>query len=708
MRFIIRFLLKLFYGFRVLNEEITKTPGPVLLIPNHVSWLDWLFVGACLDEDWRFVTSSVTAQTTWVHRWLLINRRTFPVDTASPYAVKRMAEYLQKGGRLVLFAEGRISTTTALMKLYEGTGFLLARTQARVITCYLRGAVRIPWVRQTGWTQWFPRLSVHFSALLDPPRPEHTSGSQARQRLTAWLRDRMMEQQLSCEMIFGPKNLPEAVLEMRRHCPNKIILEDVTRKELTYRQLWLGADLLEKQLRQRLIGTEPRVGILLPNLNATVVILLAVWSQKKTPCMLNFSTGIVAMIECARLAGLRQIVTSKTFLEKARIDPEPFLKAGLELIPVEDLRAGISGPEKIKGLLRHRFRAPRPRCRPEASDTAVVLFTSGSEGTPKGVELTHANVLSNIRQMLAVVDVNDHDRMFNAMPLFHSFGITVGALLPLVRGIYSFIYPSPLHYRIIPAIVYDRNCTVLLGTNTFLNGWARKAHGYDFNRLRLVFGAAEKIQDATVASWCAKFGVRMLEGYGATECSPCVSVNSPLACKMGTAGRLMPAIAYKLESVEGVAEGGRLLVRGPNIMKGYLNTEANATFLALDGWYDTGDIASVDADGFLKILGRLKRFAKVSGEMVSLTAVEDALAGAFPHYGPRFQIAILTRPDDNKGELIVAVSNEPRLQLNEIREAIKNRGMSNLCAPRLLQCVKEIPKLGTGKVNYRELAKGLQ
>jgi acyl-[acyl-carrier-protein]-phospholipid O-acyltransferase/long-chain-fatty-acid--[acyl-carrier-protein] ligase len=619
-----------------------------------------------------------------------------------------MAEYLQKGGRLVLFAEGRISTSTALMKLYEGTGFLLSRTQARVLTCYLRGVVRIPWVRQTGWTQWFPRLSVHFSEVLSPPRNEHTSASEARRRLTDWLRGRMLEQQFACEMEFGPKNMVDAVLEMRRHCPGKIILEDLTRKELTYRQLWLGADLLEKQLRRRVIEAAPRVGVLLPNINATVVVLLALWSQKKTPCMFNFSTGTASMIECARIAGVRQIVTSRAFLAKAKIDGEPFLKAGMELIFVEDVRAGIGGMAKIMGLLRHRFCAPKPRFAPDARDTAVVLFTSGSEGVPKGVELTHANILSNIRQTLAVVDVNDHDRMFNAMPLFHSFGITVGTFLPLVRGIYAFIYPSPLHYRVIPTVVYDRNCTVLLGTNTFLNGWARKANEYDFHKLRLVFGAAEKLQDATVANWCAKFGVRMLEGYGATECSPCISVNSPLACKMGTAGHLLPSVEYKLESVEGVAEGGRLLVRGPNVMKGYLNADANAKFLALGGWYDTGDIASVDADGFVRILGRLKRFAKVSGEMVSLTAVEDALAGAFPQYGARLQVAILTRPDENKGEAIVAVCNEPRLQLSEIREAIKNKGLSNLCAPRQLQYVKEIPKLGTGKVNYRELAKGLQ
>src|SRR5665647_1712425 len=192
---------------------------------------------------------------------------------------------------------------------------------------------------------------------------------------------------------------------------------------------------------------------------------------------------------------------------------------------------------------------------------------------------------------------------------------------------------------------YDSDCTIMLGTNTSLNGYARKANPYDFRSLRYMFSAAEKLQETTATTWAHRFGIRVLEGYGTTECAACVSGKTPLQAKYGSAGRLMPGMEYKREGVEGVAEGGRLFVRGPNVMKGYLNTDANAKFLALDGWYDTGDIVSVDADGYLHIRGRLKRFAKVSGEMVSLTAVEDALAGAFPQYGLRCQVAILTRPD---------------------------------------------------------------
>ena len=295
--------------------------------------------------------------------------------------------------------------------------------------------------------------------------------------------------------------------------------------------------------------------------------------------------------------------------------------------------------------------------------------------------------------------------MFLALPLFHSFGLTVGLLLPLVRGLYVFVYPSPLHYRVVPVAFYDTNCTIFLSTNTFLNGYARKANPYDFRSLRYMFAAAEKLQEATMNLWSQRFGVRILEGYGATECSPCISANTPLLPKYGSVGRLLPGIEHRLEPVEGVTEGGRLFVRGPNVMRGYLNADADAQFKALGGWYDTGDIVRVDEEGFVFIQGRLKRFAKISGEMVSLTAVEDALAGAFPHYGLRCQTAVIARPDENKGEMLIAVSNEQKLSLEEIRAAIKAKGLPNIAVPREVKFIQEIPKLGTGKTNHRELEK---
>ncbi len=708
MKTLLRLIARICFRFRAFDTDVLNTPGPVLLVPNHVSWLDWLFLAALLDDDWKFVTSSTTAETSWLHRRMMLNRRTFPVDNTSPYALREMSDYLEKGGRLVLFAEGRITLSGSLMKIYDGTGFLIRKTGAKVITCYLRGASRGRFVRHKGWRRWFPRVSAHFSPALTAPVFESVSHTAARSKVTTWLRDRMTLQQFETEMEFGPRHVLAAVAETAANIPRRVALEDITFKELTYRRLMVGADLLAVEWRTRFGPTSgERIGVLLPNVNTQPVTLLSLWAAQKVPAMLNFSTGIPVMLQCAQLAGLKHIITSRQFLEKARLNLAPLEAAGIKLTYLEEVGPAISSFAKLLTLLRHTLSTGAGlRATPlRTEETAVILFTSGSEGVPKGVALSHRNLLANIRQAIALVDVTDDDRFFNALPLFHSFGLLGGTLFPLVRGCYTFLYPSPLHYRVVPTLVYDRACTVLLGTNTFLNGYARKAHAYDFNSLRYLIAGAEKVQTATLDTWARKFGVRILEGYGATECSPMISLNTRMEPCVGSAGRLVPGLDYKLESVEGVEEGGRLFVRGPNVMQGYLNPEANTQFQSLGGWYDTGDIVSVDADGYLHIRGRLKRFAKVSGEMVSLTAVEDALAGAFPQFGLRCAVAVIAQPDEDKGEKLIAVTNEPKLQLADVRAAIRARGLSNLCAPREIKVVTSIPKLGTGKTNHRELEK---
>jgi acyl-[acyl-carrier-protein]-phospholipid O-acyltransferase / long-chain-fatty-acid--[acyl-carrier-protein] ligase len=714
MKSLFRLLVRLLFRFRAYNVAVLDTPGPVLLIPNHTSWLDWLFLYVVLDDDWKFVTSSTTAETSWIHKKMMVNARTFPVDTSSPYAVKRMAEYLASGGRLVLFAEGRISLTGSLMKLFDGTGFLIHKTGAKVITAYLRGAKRLRWVKHKGWTKWFPTVTAHFSEVLIAPKlPDHSSNVIARQKRTTWLRDAIVRQQFETEMEFGPHTVLAAIAETAGNIPGKVVLEDFTLTELTYRKLMVGADVLAAEWNKRWAMGDGRwgehVGVLLPNLNAAPVAVLSLWAAGKVPALLNFSTGTPVMLQCSQLAGLKRIITSRAFVGKAKLKLEPLTQAGIELVYLEDVRAGISPLTKLTKLVKHTlscgsgFNVQRPTSDAQRSTTAIILFTSGSEGVPKGVELTHANLLANVRQLITTMDLTDDDRFFNAMPLFHSFGLTGCTLYPLVRGLYSFLYPSPLHYRMVPAVVYDRACTILLGTNTFLNGYARKAHPYDFSTVKYLVAGAEKVQEATANVWARKFGVRLLEGYGATECSPAICLNTRVDLKFGSVGRFLPGMEWRLEPVEGVAEGGRLFVRGPNIMKGYLNPEPNAKFLALDGWYDTGDMVRVDDDGYVFILGRLKRFAKISGEMVSLTAVEDALAGAFPQFGLRCEVAAIAVHDEDKGEKLIAITNEPRLTLDDLRQVIKAKGLTNLCAPREIRAVREIPKLGTGKVNHRAL-----
>ena len=561
MKTLVRLILRLCFGFRAFNTSVLNTPGPVLLVPNHVSWLDWLFLGAVLDDDWKFVTSSTTANTSWIHRKMMLGSRTFPVNMSSAYAVRDMAEFLERGGRLVLFAEGRISVTGSLMKLFDGTGFLIRKTNAKVITCYLRGANRLRWVRHSGWTRWFPRVTAHFSEVLQGPTMESVSHTVARQKLTTWLRDQMIRQQFEVDLAHGPSNILSAIAETASNIPRRIALEDVNLAPLSYRRLMVGVDVLAGGWRRHLTSAAgDRVGVLLPNVNALPVTLMSLWSRGQTPALLNFSTGIPTMLGCIQLAGIREVITSRAFTEKAKLDLTALTNAGVRIFYLEDVRPTLSRWSKLSALLRHTA-SPGGKFLSLATaptDTAVVLFTSGSEGVPKGVELTHQNLLANLRQVSAVIDLSDDDRFFNTLPLFHSFGLTAGTLFPLVRGCYTFLYPSPLHYRIVPSMVYDRQCTVLMGTNTFLNGYARKAHAYDFNSLRYLMAGAEKVQTATFETWARKFGVRILEGYGATECSPVLSLNTPMEPGVGSAGRLLPGIEHRLQPVEGVTDGGRL------------------------------------------------------------------------------------------------------------------------------------------------------
>jgi len=343
-------LLRLLFRFRAHNTGVLSTPGPVLLLPNHVSWLDWAFLGVLLDDDWKFVTSSTTAQTSWIHRRIMVNRRTFPIDPASPYGAKRMAEHLAKGGRLVLFPEGRLTLTARMMKLFDGTGFLIHRTKARVITCHLRNAVRVPAVRHDGWTRWFPRVSAHFSEVLTAPDLSHQPNAVARARITRWLRDRMVHQQFQAEMDFGATDVLEAIAETAGALPRRRVLEDVQLRPLSYRRLMVGVDVLSGLFRTLLppsvgatAGDPTRVGILLPNVNGMPVSLMALWASGHTPAVLNFSTGPAVLLQCAQLAGLRDILTSRVFLQRAKLDVAPLEAAGIRLHFLEDLRERI-GP----------------------------------------------------------------------------------------------------------------------------------------------------------------------------------------------------------------------------------------------------------------------------------------------------------------------------------------------------------------------------
>ena len=330
-------------------------------------------------------------------------------------------------------------------------------------------------------------------------------------------------------------------------------------------------------------------------------------------------------------------------------------------------------------------------------DPAVVLFTSGSEGPPKGVVLSHANILANGIQLSTRIDFSSQDIIFCALPMFHSFGLTAGTLLPLLSGMRAFFYPSPSHYRIVPEMIYEVNATVVFGNNTFLKGYARFAHPYDFYSVRYVYAGAEKLQEDTRRIWSERFGIRIFEGYGATETSPVLAANTPMEHKAGTVGRLLPGMQYKFAPVSGVEEGGRLMVKGPNIMLGYLLASQPGVLQApSDKWYDTGDIVSMDEEGYLTIAGRAKRFAMLGGEMVSLSAVEEMITQVWPHH----EHAVVILLDASKGEQMILVTTRQGAQRNELLDYARGEGIAEINVPKKIVFVKELPLLDSGKADY--------
>jgi acyl-[acyl-carrier-protein]-phospholipid O-acyltransferase/long-chain-fatty-acid--[acyl-carrier-protein] ligase len=413
--------------------------------------------------------------------------------------------------------------------------------------------------------------------------------------------------------------------------------------------------------------------------------------------MLNFSTGAASVLAACQAAEVSRVITARRLVEKAKLEPLiAALSSQTTIEYLEDIRGEIGLTSRLWALIRRV--GTRPRQQPtRAGDPAVVLFTSGSEGTPKGVVLSHRNLLANRHQLASVVDLSPKDVVLNALPVFHSFGLTGGMLLPLLAGIRTFCYPSPLHYRTVPELAYGINATILFGTDTFLAGYARVADNYDFYSVRYIFAGAERVKPETRRLWFEKFGIRILEGYGTTETSPVLAVNTPMHFRVGTVGRFLPGVEHRLEAVDGIAGGGRLFVRGPNIMLGYLRAErAGVLDPPEGGWYDTGDIVELDAEGFVTIKGRAKRFAKVAGEMVPLAAVEDFVATLWPSA----LHAVVTVPDARRGEQLVLVTDHPEASRVALVSAARDAGLPEIFVPRSVTHVATVPLLGTGKIDY--------
>jgi acyl-[acyl-carrier-protein]-phospholipid O-acyltransferase/long-chain-fatty-acid--[acyl-carrier-protein] ligase len=492
-----------------------------------------------------------------------------------------------------------------------------------------------------------------------------------------------------------------SLLEAREvHGGQHAIIEDMEHIPLSYNDLITRSIAIGNALKN-ITASGENIGVFLPNSTKTLITVLGLQLLGRVPAMLNYSTGSVGMLSACQTAQVKTVLTSRRFIELGDLKEEAGqLGKQCVLVYLEDLAKNISALDKFTALVKGRtadFWYKRQTINPDSP--AVILFTSGSEGTPKGVVLSHANIMGNLKQLEACISFNAKDIVLNFLPMFHSFGFTVGTILPIVNGMKTFFYPTPLHYSVIPEIAYEIHATIMFGTNTFLAAYAKKAHPYDFYNMRYVVAGAEKLQENTRQVWADKFGIRILEGYGATETSPITSVNTPLYHKAGTVGRFMPGMKHKLEPVPGINDAGQLHVSGPNIMLGYLLADNPGTLVPPEsiygkGWYDTGDIVHVDEEGFISIRGRSKRFAKVSGEMVSLTAVEQLAINAWPeaHH------AAISIPDAKKGEQVILVTTQKQATVNDLAAA--SPGVAHITLPKKILIVDAIPVMATGKVNY--------
>ena len=427
-------------------------------------------------------------------------------------------------------------------------------------------------------------------------------------------------------------SLFEALLRARDAKGGKTpIIEDHDRKPLTYDDIVRAAFALGGKL-DTLIKQRETAGVMLPTGVGCVVTFFALHAIGRTPAMLNFTAGAMNLKAACQSANVRKILTSRAFIRLGKLEAvEAELKKYATLIYLEDIRKSIDIGDKLIALVKSFF--PRTfAAKASPDDTGVILFTSGSYGTPKGAVLSHANIVANCEQVNAHVDFDPNWSFFCPLPMFHCFGLTGGVMLPIFLGHKTFLFPSPLAVKEIPKLIHDTGANVFFATDTFAQQYARNAADGDLSCIKLMVCGAERVKPETRELYMSRFGVELLEGYGATEASPVIAVNVPGRNKHGTVGQMMPDIEYRLEPVPGIDGGQKLYVRGPNVMRGYLDpTKPFGIDLLPQGWHDTGDVVDVDSEGYVRILGRVKRFAKIGGEMVSLNAVEAYALQVWPH-----------------------------------------------------------------------------
>ncbi len=713
MKNFIRFCLRAFFHcFKVrcnIAFKESELPVKAVYVSNHVSYLDPLILFAFLPGDPVFALNGHLYRRKWL-RFFMKTADIMPFNPIEPGDIKELIAKVDSGRRCVIFAEGRITENGGLMKIYEAPGLVADKSKAPIVPVWINGLQYSYFSKTKGRLPHrpLPRITV----TVKHPVGFKLKDELRRQRDHISNEVYMIMREMSFEASYNPNISLFAQLMKTAKVHSKkglfrrpAFVEDIARIPNSYKDIIIKSFVLGKYFKRH-THHEEHVALLLPNSIAAVCSFFGLSAYERIPVMLNFSVGAQNMVSMCKTAVVKKVITSRLFIRNAKMENvvEELEKNGLGIVFLEDLRHKIGLLSKINAYLRYKIkRVPHRR---GGNRKAVILFTSGSEGAPKAVVLSHANIISNIKQMSAIETINITDTVFNALPMFHSFGLTVGTLFPLLEGAKLFLYPSPLHYRVVAEIVYEIGATIMFGTDTFFRGYAKIAHPFDFHNIRFMFGGAEAVKPDTRNMWMERLGIRVLEAYGATECSPVLTANNRIFNRFGSIGKLLPKIQHKIEKVDGIATGGELCVKGPNIMIGYILADNPGVLVPLkDGWYHTGDVVDIDEIGFVYIKDRIKRFAKIGGEMVSLNAVDNMVHKACETFGPEYAYGVVAVPHESKGEQIVLVTNNKDVTQEILHNYIRSNGMSELYLPRVILYHESIPVFATGKADNVTLKK---
>lgn len=706
-RIFVRFVLNLFFRVEVRGWENWKNAGEgVLIAPNYVSFIDPMILAVFLPEKVPFAVERRLTKKRFAGMFLSL-ADTHILDSDAPLTLKYFLSLLKNGGRCVIFPELQPTTIGNAMKVSQGVATIADHTKAKILPIYIEGTQRTPFsrIQHKRGLRFFSKVTITVFPVRALDIKEELTGPK-RSAAAGRALERIMNE---AAMLARRKQKPfwDVLIDARNEFGgNTRLFCDYQQKPVTYNGFITRVLLIEEALAA-MKPEGDNIGVLLPTSLGGVVTMYALQKMGKIPAMLNFSLGGRSLVNCCRTACVKTIITSRKFIELGKL--EALIRAveeeGLRIIWLEDAAPSITKGKKISAALRTFFVKSKPVTAGENEKPAVVLFTSGSEGAPKGVMLSYKNLHTNHAQMYTRVDFYRSDRILNAMPIFHSFGLC-GVFMPVTLGAFVYLYPSPLHYKTISTICYDERITLLFATDTFLSGFAKAASdNYDFATMRLLVQGGEKLKPSTQQTWFERFNIRITEGYGVTEASPVVSNNYYAHHKTGTVGMLCEGIEHRLEPVEGVHKGGRLWLKGDNIMLGYLRvTNPGVLEPPKDGWYDTGDIVDIDEEGYVTILGRAKRFAKIGGEMISLAAVEEVLAEVWPDD----KHAVVMLHGGPRGETLALITTREGLKRDEMRQRLSECGVAEIATPKKVLIMENIPLLSTGKVDYVTLEEVLK